>query len=238
MKEIIPIINTQKYSNIEGRSTNNLNVQLTKYIGSGQIGDVYETEINIGNKIKKFVVKKFKNTEGVTAIEHANKAFDGYKLAKEAKLKVFPTYRLGEDKESILMTRPNLDECFVFSPGRDIQTEIKEAEIKLSKEDISKIAHEVFQEAIKASQSGIELYFDSYFFILDKKTTKDIDFLIGDFDNVKKKNSDRVLQENIINADYVLKCLITEYLRHLNLEMNEYIDMLKDIYKQYKPIDE
>lgn len=235
MKEIPPIINRQKYLSVEGRSTDSLDVKLTEHIGSGQIGDVYEAEINIGNKIKMFVIKKFKDIEGVSATQHANEAFKGYKLAKEAKLKVFPTYRLGEDKESILMTRPNLGDYFVFSPGRDVPDKIRDAEIKLSKEDVSKIAHKVFEEAIKASNAGIELYFDSYFFILNKKTTQDVDFLIGDFDNVKKKTSDRLLHENIMNAHYVLKCFVMECLRHLNLGMNEYIDMLKDINEQYQP---
>ncbi len=181
-----------------------------KQIGSGMFGDTFEAQVLVGDKGRKFVIKKFKRRYNTTAAERAENAMKNYQAAKEAGLKVFTTYRLGEDGTSILMTNANSDDITCLSTLPNTVGDIK---IKLTDESFESLTDGVFAEAKKAADANIDVYSDAYFLLVGKNSSK-LDFVLGDLDNVTKeasKSPATLLSSNLINARLGLHDLFQKY---------------------------
>jgi len=186
-------------------------------IGGGQFGEIFEAEAKIGTKNRNFVIKKFKDVPGIgdapsrSAEEVAAVAFENYGYAKKSGLKVFPTYRLGEDKKSILMTNANLGEQVCIGLNDD-SPRLKD--FGMNKLDYIANANDcaelLMNQVRKATQAGISLRNDSFLFLVDKRNPEVLDFVIGDLDNVmrSKQEQKKLLQSNIMHAFTALDLFI------------------------------
>ncbi|MBU0998689.1 hypothetical protein KKG24_00050 [Patescibacteria group bacterium] len=183
---------------------------------------MFDTLVEIGGHRKRFIVKKYfdyptdaieKRTKasplGWSKI-NAQTAFKNYSLAQKAGLKVFPTFRMGEDKKSILMTTGFLDNQICVSSNNKITVvELGRPLIKeMGGEMLDKFLSTIFTEGLKASQKQISLHSDMFFFILSKDEPTKIDFVLGDLDNLRKEEklipTESIKSDNMINIKKAL----------------------------------
>lgn len=214
-------------NNTEGESTRIKIISEEEFSG-GEFGDIFSAVVNIDNKSKKyiFIIKKFKDSSGVytpfstvkIAEERAENAFRNYKIAKEAGLKVFSTYRLGDDKKSILMTNGNTTEWICLgtnerSPSLETYGITKMSEIP----NFHLLIQYMISEIKKATENGILLYKDCYIFFLNKKTGE-VDFVLGDLDQLSKNemSKDKLFENNIEYGLEALKVFLSR-----NVEENK-----------------
>lgn len=161
-------------------------------IGEGVFGKVYRVQARIGNRVCHFVMKEFLDNVFGTKKENAKNAFENYRQARKAGLKVFPTYRITETGDKILMTLGTDADWVCLGSLISIS---KSHEYRQSAERIDNFQNlidKVFEQAITAAKLQILLPGDSYFFFLDIQTKTQADFVIGDLD--------RVLGKPIVNA--------------------------------------
>ncbi|MDP2630968.1 MAG: hypothetical protein Q8P56_06215, partial [Candidatus Uhrbacteria bacterium] len=199
-------------------------------IGGGNFGDTYVADVEIGKRTRKFVIKKFKEFNNLSPQDHALRAMENYNAAKEAKLKVFPTYRLSEDKESILMTSADLEKNYCV----DRREEIKEGELGIERiRQFEDLVTAVLSEAIKAGKASVAVYMSAYFFLVDRKTKTRVDFVIGDLDDVKKDTDTPVSEIIQSNLDFARMALIA-FLNNNVEDFQKYARRLQQIYDTMK----
>ncbi|MBI3888718.1 hypothetical protein HY311_02910 [Candidatus Nomurabacteria bacterium] len=161
-------------------------------IAEGSFGKIFDTVIEKGGHQKRFIVKKYFNYTpdlpkyNYMVKESTQRAFHNYILAKNAGLKVFPTFRISEDGESILMTTGFSENqtCVGSNGGLNLST-LEQLPIE-EIENLDKFLTDFFAEGLKAAQKGIDVFRDVFFFILSNDVPTKIDFVIGDLDNLKK----------------------------------------------------
>lgn len=158
-------------------------------IGKGGFGDVFSIEAHFdgryGSKKRNYAIKIFHSEED------AQNAFEHFKELKERGLKTFATYRLGEDKKSILMTNGNKKDVFLMSPtNAEKQGWLQDWFIKnpiIEIANFEQFADNVVKHTRLAASKNIMLPYDSYFFSISntgKPSAKNLDFVIGDLDKV------------------------------------------------------
>src|SRR3989338_1172027 len=86
-------------------------------LGGGAYGEISQVIVRVGNVDRTFVLKEFKD-RGKSAELFARRAFETHTKLKQAKLKVFPTYRLSEDGRSILMTSGHSEEFICLGTNK------------------------------------------------------------------------------------------------------------------------
>ena len=135
-------------------------------INNGAFGEIFDTVIKINGRKKRFIVKKYfdksKIRDRPIATINAQTAFANYSLAKEAELKVFPTFRIGEDKRSILMTDGFSDNQICIGSNNSKSVIDFEQPLIGKIKDEDKFLSAFFSEGLKAGQKGIRLYFDMF----------------------------------------------------------------------------
>jgi len=157
-------------------------------LGEGAFGSVFEATVGIGDKKKRFVVKEFKDGDLAgspddTAENRAKDALEHWAAAKKAGLKVFPTYRLGEDGKSVLMTSGHDDARICVDPFPDDGATVE----KFGREKLQDIAgfdrlfEDLLKESRKAADHQIDIFPDAYFFLVDRNDDS-VDFVLGDTD--------------------------------------------------------
>lgn len=173
----------------KGNRVTQVHVLNEREIGSGVFGRVYESLVNVEGRNRKFVIKKFSETRNKSAKDSALNAFQNYNRAKEAGLKVFSTYRLGEDGTSILMTNGN-SETTVCVGGSDPNSFLEKRGIpRISNIDdvyFTDLAGKLFSQASIAANQGIALYEDAFFYLVDPNSGG-LDFVVGDLDMVNTR---------------------------------------------------
>lgn len=146
----------------------------------GAFGQIYLTDALVFGRPRKFIVKKFLGSPD-HAIRYAERAFNNYRRAKKAGLKVLPTYRISGDSTSILMTNLNTNSTVVLSNNRDL------GELGLpsvTDDAISpSLTDSIIEHAKLASQQNILIPSDAYFFLFNRGN-KTIDFTLGDLDKL------------------------------------------------------
>ena len=161
--------------------------------------DVSESNVEIGGRKRKFIIKRY-HQPGM-----AQAAFEKYSIAKKAGLKVFPTFRIGEDGRSILMTTGFLNDQICIDSNSRIS--LKDLGYPLI-EDIGNLQQfllNFFDEGLKAGKQGVLTLFDIFFFILNKENPPKADFVIGDLDNLAQmKISKNLILANIESIREVL----------------------------------
>lgn len=209
-------------------------------INKGEFGEIFDTVIEIGGKRKRFIVKKYFDVEisevdpssdRPYAEKNAQLAFRNYSLAKEAGLKVFPTFRTGGDKKSILMTTgfTNNEICLGSNNALSV-IDFKQPFIK-EIEDIDKFLSTFFDEGLKAAKKGIILSQDCFFFILNKTEPVKIDFIIGDLDNLIGTKSGKNIELN--NIKDIETTLIEFCEKNISpILARKFLDKVRYYYKQ------
>ncbi len=152
-----------------------------KYIpGGGAYGRIYQTETLVLGRPRRFIVKKFLG-DPTRAKQGAERAFNNYRRAKKAGLKVFPTYRISGDRTSILMTDGNADSAIALSNNRTLfelgLPQIKDEAIP------STLTDSIIQHAKLAADHNILIPSDAYFFIYNRRL-QTTDFILGDLDRL------------------------------------------------------
>ena len=91
------------YVKYDGRETT---VRITDraLIGSGVFGDVFLADVDISGATRQFAVKRFRGDNDPVPGAEAAQAMRNYKRLKKLGLKVFPTYRMEKDGNSVLIT--------------------------------------------------------------------------------------------------------------------------------------
>lgn len=196
MAEALTIPRDTTFTKYDGTSSR-VRIVDEEYIRSGIYGMIYRTDTLVSGRPRRFVIKKFKKTL-LSAQGNAERAFANYQRAKDAGLKVFATYRLGEDRKSILMTDGSGDSTVCLSNN-----------ITLPELGLSKIRDEalpldlvdgIIANAKKASEQKILIPNDAYFFLYDRQA-ECTDFVLGDLDTLGKDvDSQHALRHNLQTA--------------------------------------
>ncbi len=158
-------------------------------VSQGDYGDIYEVNGFVGSHGKKFIVKKFKGKNEKITEYRATKAFQNYEVAKKAGLKVFTTYRIGEDRKSILMTNGNMESAVCIGNNKKspkAKDLLGDKIGSLGDVDFQTLVEGMYSQAILAGGQNIKVPADAYFFFVDTKTKSKVDFVIGDLDFVSK----------------------------------------------------
>jgi len=146
----------------------------------GVYGMIHHVDTIVLGRPRRFVLKRFIGTQD-KARANAERAFDNYRRAKKAGLKVFPTYRLGEDRTSILMTDGNANSTISLSNNRSLPElglpPIRDEALPPSLTD------EIIEHAKLAAGHKILIPSDAYFFLYHQGTQK-TDFVLGDLDKL------------------------------------------------------
>jgi len=195
----------------EGKRTAEVKVLSEISITHGGLGEIFDTEVYFGKHpsgkdiIRRFIVKKYFNTTFSSAEEGARNALEKYVLAKNCGLKVFRTFRIGEDGTSILMTAGSLDDKICIGSNSSINMVFLKQPLIKEIENMDAFLLDFFREQLKAAQQGIELFTDNFFFIISKKEPRTVDFVLGDLDNLKKvEHLKQIAFQNASCAENVL----------------------------------
>ncbi|MBU1091948.1 hypothetical protein KKA27_03765 [Patescibacteria group bacterium] len=157
-------------------------------LGEGAFGSVFEATIELSKRKKKFVIKEFKDGDlsqspKDTAENRAREAIEHWRVAKKAGLKVFPTYRIGDDEKSILMTSAHGEKNICVDPfpvdGATVETFGRSKLQEIS--NLDQLFEGLLKECRKATDHQIDIFPDAYFFLVDRKTDM-VDFVLGDTD--------------------------------------------------------
>jgi hypothetical protein len=176
----------------------------------GTFGSVFKTSFEWKSENKKphrreFVVKKY------YVAKQAIRAFENYRAAQDAGLKVFKTFRLNREEGEILMTNGNNADFHCIGSNSD--TTLKKLEVPLINklENFDSFLELYFAEAKKATDNDILVHGDAPFFFVSKSEPRKIDFVLGDLDLVDKKRaqlrnltSAKLLIENQYNLEQAL----------------------------------
>lgn len=205
-------------------------------ITQGGFSNIYNADILIGNKNIPFILKEY-NIKNITITrEQAKIAFENYKKAKEAGLKVFNTFRIIKDSNKILMTNgSSSDVVCVSSNGLSKTTTLESFKHKKLEniENFDELVEGVLKEITKATSHELTFDDNSFLFLIntDKNT---VDFVIGDMDFLRevtpedlnevntyaenKREAYRALEDmitrNIQNPDELLKKLKEKFSVH------------------------
>lgn len=190
----------------------------------GAFGKVFYTLVDTGQHkisgdriLKRFIVKKYSHSHSDAISdedyedrikEDTKHAFQNYTFAKKAGLKVFPTFRMGEDEKSILMTTGFSDDKICVGTNSLLKTEDFEKPLIKNIANVDNFLDSFFKEGSKAAQRGIGFYFDNFFFMLSKEEPTKIDFVLGDFDNLQKwkgRDENKISEENMENIKHALE---------------------------------
>jgi hypothetical protein len=189
-----------------------------------------ETE---GGATGSFVLKEYDGPRaGSRGQEYAEIAFSNYSAAKKRGLRVFPTFRLAEDKKSILMTTGHTSEwlCVSRNYAHDTSVETFGEQLLERIDGMQDLAEKIFQEAVLAARVDIRIYADAYFFLVNMKNKGQIDFVLGDFDHIEPLEEEATKQL-IHNLQETKKALV-DFILH-NLTPDERAPNLETIEKAY-----
>lgn len=148
----------------------------------------------------------------------AENALISFNLLKKHKIKTWTTYRLSEDKESILMTNGNMDGKTLLTANKNTSLAAKNLERNPIKkiENFEPFIAELFAEAKKAEEEKIYLHTDAYGFFVDNSSitsgNSNFDFIISDLDNVEfGETQSRQYEINLQQAFEAMKIVVGTY---------------------------
>lgn len=163
---------------------------------SGGFGVVYAVDVQIPGDDKKypFVLKEFHGAGTESAKKDARAALLNHRLAKQAGLKVWNTYRISENEDSILMTSGNAEEWQIIGDFSRLSAE-QHSEL-LQIKNFTEFLQGYYQEAVRAAKQGIIIASDVPFFRVQNNK---IDFILGDLDQleVSEKPEQEILSDNL-----------------------------------------
>lgn len=140
---------------------------------------------------KQMVVKEYRPKDGHPGIERqlAQRALHNYSLAKAAGLRVFPTFRLSPEGNSILMTLANTEAwiCVGTNEGSDSVQAVADTELAVEpNEQLETFINQVLDQAGLAQRAGLSLDADMIFILVDRANRNKIDYVFGDMDMISQ----------------------------------------------------
>lgn len=164
---------------------------------SGYFGSVYAVDVQFpGRRGKTYpmALKEFTNPDSAAAQAAADNAVQRYLLGKRAGLKVWNTYRLGADGNSILMTTTNPEECKVVGSSNVLSKREREAFLPI--QNFRKMLTEYYDQAIKGAAAGLLIHGDVPMFLVNGNQ---LDFVCADYDRLDPTdmNSSDLQRENL-----------------------------------------
>lgn len=227
---------------VKGEKVSPVNILDQRVIGQGHYGTCYEADVNYRGRPRKFVIKRYTHdpNRALNADYNATRAIENYQILKKAGLRVFHTYRLGEDERSILMTDGNLESkiCVDANPKGSLPA-LNLPKLTDVDDEIKKLAQAVFQQSRLAAEREVTLSKADIFFFLVDKNTKDIDFVLGDLDLVNFPSVpefEQRLHENLENARSSIEWFILSNVRDTGNSYYRYVnDEFYPIYGKRNP---
>lgn len=220
----------QSFQNTAGKETAVRIVHETP-LSSGKFGDIVTADVDVQGHQRSFVIKKFKEEGGRSAQENAERAFRIYEQAKNHNLQVFPTYRLSEDKTSILMTDGNAHNELCLGTNLESPTVETLGYEKLEEiENFESVLESFVTGAQHATNEGVRLYPDAYFFLLDKESRKHLQWVIGDLGNLTFGNQNFENSRLIKNLDAAFQALFLFLQKNMSRNRKQYEGKITDYY--------
>jgi hypothetical protein len=176
-----------------GRKRHEVSVERKRRIGGGHFGDVYLADVHFQQasqeRRRQMIVKEYRPNPAKPGMEHklAERAIRNHQLAKEAGLKVFPTFRLSAEGNSILMTLADTERwiCVGTNEGSDSLREMAGGEFAAKPDDeMERFINQVLDQAQLAKQSALSLDSDMIFMLVDRAERKKMDYVLGDMDMI------------------------------------------------------
>jgi len=164
----------------------------------------------------ELVKKSFDNTS------QPENAFENYRIAKEAGLKVVPTYRLEDGGTSIYMTNLAAGDRVAITGNNTIPEKASGFSYEKLPDNFNNFLSSYFEQATIATLRGLKLYADMPMFTFDTSNSEDIelDFFIADFDTyIADVSSEKTADELIhINLDQLQGALLSSLSNIMNLD--------------------
>ncbi|MFH0818440.1 MAG: hypothetical protein V1898_00405 [Patescibacteria group bacterium] len=194
----------------------------------GQFGELYKVQIEYRGQVMDFYEKRFFDDGD------AERAQEKYQLAKDAGLKVFPTYRLNKERNSILMTPADNDGQKEVDSGKQGSIEMH------SIDNFVDFVKQLFAQVRLAYEHDIGFADDCLMYFYNPKSRK-MDFYIGDTDNIVAKEQVQYNGESYYQAfvDHMIKTIYDniEDLIHSSVrdraKRNQYLELL---YAEYETV--
>ena len=215
-------------------------------IGEGKFGIVSQVETDIAKdgatKRRSFVTKQFKPLDDPAQISlNAEQSLRGYNLAKEADLKVFPTYRLNKDKSMAIMTmgtRVGRQEeggapWVLLAQAEKSHTLQGLKQQLISKNDepsVKELMTQLIAESRKAADKNIYVPADAYFLLVKGNQTEghQFDYVIGDYDLITGDH-----ERNLRKRNYKLALLFAKIVLKSNAEPDcDFEKIADEVYKE------
>jgi hypothetical protein len=188
-----------------------MNIRIN-HIGGGGFGKVERVELpyaDDGCKIEhsSFYVKKtFQDNESGTAEENARRAVENFELAKSSGLKLrtnsyyyknvdLSMYKLESDGITVRMSDVETNGWrIVNKQTRGVDQKYKKSlRLYIDIHEWKSLIERVFLQSITAAERQVELNPHCFFYLShgNDRVAKNMDFIIGDFDGVKKVANDK-----------------------------------------------
>jgi hypothetical protein len=218
----------------------NIQILEEKPINKGEFGEAYEVKVQVKGGAKgTFVLKKFfeqlSDGQRISGKDMAKKSFQNYTQAREAGLKVFPTFLLNEQDGTILMTIGYNEEWHCISNNKGTNSLENFGGEKLEEVPrFENFAHKLFEEAKKAADAEIFLPADSFFFTVSKNDQR-LDFYVADVDTVKKvriSEGQNLLDMNLTEADSALTLFLKSNVKDEDTAF-KYIDQVPKLKNKF-----
>ena len=195
-----------------------------EFLGKGSWASVFAVELEKGGHKKDFALKEY----GPQLKRATERAFTNYLYAKEIGLKVFPTVRINEDHTKLLLTLGTTGDSFLIS-GQSKERRNKVDGI----ENLQSLIHDLQEDILKASKKSVHYAGDAIFLIGNNDKPNHLDFILGDYDNLMKYDTDvNLFPENVVIVRNNLKRLLGSYVdEKKTVEYNAEID--KSFYDFY-----
>lgn len=206
----------------------NVNLFRGRLIGEGTFGRVYEARIIQDGHPHRVAIKQFKSGS-----EHlARHSVEHYQDAKAAGLKVFPDYQLDKNGGRILMTIGDDENTILLSK---MPTDEKKRELGGNLieriDNFDQLINDLKEECRKATKNKFSLCDDAFFFLVNRETKTQVDFIVGDFDMAWKEDRPDLEQWNLSKAAIALEKFIEYW---VSPEVRQTY-LAKIIYNKYTP---
>ncbi len=152
---------------------------------------------------------------------------------REGKFKVPVTFRIDSAKHQTIMTNFNRTGFVTLSCNNESDF-MEEASVN-ELTGFESVLERLTLEAIRAGKAGYTLPTDAYFLILSQVAKEDIDFVIGDLDNVSQgtRSQEDAIRFNISEAKSFFEKFLFRWVTEK--ERPQYLDILKRFFNTLTP---
>lgn len=204
-------------------------VEKKQNLGQGFFGKVYRVNIEknnpVGRRSRKaeFALKEYHPDDEYPemTINDTTHAFANYKILKKAGIKTFRTYRISEDKKSILMTLKETDGWYIFDPSESQIVEYLDITKRSEILNFDNFIEDIINNIKLLNLNNITIDKDCPFFLVKEKNEKlEVDFIIADVDLIEQHQNIEKNKQVFIDAleRFIRKIISNEETAKLYIE--------------------